>query len=358
VTSGDTAAEVSTAVDAAINALPGDNLQMTSAEATSVVTLTARNKGTLGNQIDVRLNYLDGEELPAGITATIATGVTGATDPDLATVITAIGDVQYHTIINAFADATNIGLLETELSTRWEALSENDGHAFHGAKGSASTLTTLGAARNSEHSTIFGVGLSPTTPWEAAAMVGAIDAFEPDPARPRQTLRINGMMSPAREAIFTRTARQSLLENGIATYVVDPAGNCSIGRLITTFQTDALSNDSTVFLDITTPRTLSRLRYDWRTRISTKYPRHKLADDGTLFSPGQAVITPSVIKGEAFDLFLTSWEPNGLVEDFDSFKDNIIVERNTSDPNRLDCLIAPDLVNQARIIATSVQFRL
>jgi len=37
---------------------------------------------------------------------------------------------------------------------------------------------------------------------------------------------------------------------------------------------------------------------------------------------------------------------------------NLIVERNADDPNRLDVLLPPDLVNQLRVFAVLAQFRL
>jgi phage tail sheath gpL-like len=352
-----TAAAAGPLVDAAIVAAQSDQeLQMTSAAVLGVVTLTARNAGEAGEQFDVRTNFNDGEEDVPGLTVVVTDGVTGATNPSIATAITAIGAIQYHTIIHPYTDATNLAAIEAEMDARWQPLADIDGHAFTGITGTLSDHTTLGSGRNSAFSTIIGGGESPTTPWEWAANVGAVDAFEPDPARPRQTLRLRSVLPPAREDQFDRAERETLLNNGIASHVVDLGGNVSIERLITTFQTDALGNPSTVFLDITTPRTLSRIRFDWRTRIATKYPRHKLANDGTLFSPGQAVVTPNVIRGEALDLFTNTWEPGGLVEGFEQFQADLIVERSTSDPNRVDAQLAPDLINQLRVSATSIQF--
>ena len=48
----------------------------------------------------------------------------------------------------------------------------------------------------------------------------------------------------------------------------------------------------------------------------------------------------------------------GLVENMDLFKANLIVERNANDPNRVDILFPPDLINQLRIMAMLVEFRL
>jgi phage tail sheath gpL-like len=50
-------------------------------------------------------------------------------------------------------------------------------------------------------------------------------------------------------------------------------------------------------------------------------------------------------------------EELGLVENFDQFKRDL-VQRNGSDPNRLDLLIPPDLINGLVVVAAQVQFRL
>jgi phage tail sheath gpL-like len=51
-------------------------------------------------------------------------------------------------------------------------------------------------------------------------------------------------------------------------------------------------------------------------------------------------------------------ESLGLVENMDAFKHYLIVERDLNDPNRINVLLPPDLVNQLRILAMLVQFRL
>ena len=49
---------------------------------------------------------------------------------------------------------------------------------------------------------------------------------------------------------------------------------------------------------------------------------------------------------------------NGLVENLAAFKANLIVERDDNDPNRVNVLYPPDLVNQLRVFAVLNQFRL
>jgi phage tail sheath gpL-like len=51
-------------------------------------------------------------------------------------------------------------------------------------------------------------------------------------------------------------------------------------------------------------------------------------------------------------------EDQGIVENMDAFKAFLIVERDAVDPNRVNVLLPPDLVNQLRVFAALVQFRL
>jgi phage tail sheath gpL-like len=107
---------------------------------------------------------------------------------------------------------------------------------------------------------------------------------------------------------------------------------------------------------VTTLLTLLYLRYSFRARIASKYPRHKLADDGTRIGAGQAVITPKLGKAEAIAWF-RDMEELGLVENFDQFKNDLVVQRNASDRNRLDFVLPPDIVNPLTVTAARVDFR-
>lgn len=357
VASGDTGDDIATAIAAAITA--DTSLPITAVVngvTTNQVDVTARHKGEAGNDIDMRLNYYQGDATPAGVAVAVGAMAGGTTNPDVATAIAAIGDTQYHTVIMPYTDAANLTALETELATRWGPMVMKEGHAFAAAAGSHATITTLGDSRNSAFVTIMGAQDSPTPPWVIAAVVGAVDAAEPDPARPRQTLPLPGVLAPAETDRYTRDERNLHLFDGIATFTVDEGGIVRIERLITTYQTTGGVPD-TSYLDVTTMRTLAYLRYAVRTRIALKFPRYKLADDGTNFAPGQAIVTPNIIRAELIALF-REWEAAGLAENIDQFKTDLLVERNGSDPDRVDAIIPPDIVNAFRVFAGSMQFRL
>lgn len=358
VTAGMTAAQLATAAAAAITA--ATQLPVTAAVDgvdTSKVNITARHKGECGNDIDLRVNHALGEVLPSGITATLVQPTGGTGNPDIASAIAAMADNQYHTVATAYTDATNLAALEAELAERWGPMVQLEGHAIAAANGTHAELVTLGDSRNSPHLTIVAAGKSPTPSWIWAAVCAAVDSAEPDPARPRQTLVLPGLLAPAPADRYTRAERDLLLHDGIATTTVDAGDLVRVERFITTYQESATGEADVSYLDITTVRTLAYLRASLRARIALRFPRHKLADDGTLFAPGQAVATPKVIKAEILHLF-REWEGAGLVEGFEQFKADLIVERNGTDQNRVDALIPPDVVNQLRNFAGLIQFRL
>ena len=356
VASGDAATVVAAAVAAAITA--DTSLPVTAAETAAVVDITARHKGEIGNDIDLRMNY-QGEENPAGITAVIVAMASGATNPVLDNLIAAMGDEWFQVIAMPYTDATSLTALEAELSARWGPTRPIEGHAFAAKTGTQSGLGTFGDGRNSQHITVMGVQgtVSPTYEWAAsiAAVVG--EHGQRDPARPFQTLELPGILAPKETDRFIQAERNLLLFDGISTFTVDAGGLVRIERLITMYKTNPSGTVDTSYLDVTTLLTLGFLRFSFRARFAQKFPRHKLADDGTTFGPGQAVVTPKIARGEALALF-RDWEAVALVENFDQFKDQLIVERNANDPNRLDVLLPPDLVNQLRQTAAQVEFRL
>ncbi|HBJ0948005.1 TPA: phage tail protein, partial [Escherichia coli] len=111
------------------------------------------------------------------------------------------------------------------------------------------------------------------------------------------------------------------------------------------------------YLDSETLHTSAYVLRKLKSVITSKYGRHKLASDGTRFGPGQAIVTPAVIKGELLATY-RQLERAGIVENYALFKQYLVVERDASDPNRLNTLFPPDYVNQLRVFAVVNQFRL
>ncbi len=357
VAATDTAANVATNLVAAITASTTVPVTaVVNGGATNEVDLTARHKGEIGNDIDVRLNYY-GEETPTGITTTITAMAAGAGNPDISTAIAALGDEKYNWFAMPYTDAANLTALETELDSRWGPTRQNDGRAFAAYRGTLAATGTFGNGRNNPHVSCMGTGIVPEPPyiWAAVNCAEAASPLSIDPARPLQTIKLRGLKAPAVADRLTRDERNTLLYDGIATYTVNNDGTVAIERQVTMYQQNAAGQADAAFLDINTPETLSRIRDRQRTMFASKYPRHKLADNGTRVGAGQAVITPKVAKGELLALY-RDMEADGWVEDYDTYKEQLITERDADDRNRLNYRDTPNLINQARVFAGKTQF--
>lgn len=341
------------------------DLPVTAQASTGAVTLTAKNKGTLGNDIVIAVNLrgaINGEKDVMGLGVEIEKMSKGATDPDLSVAIDAMGDEQYDFICVPYCEAATLDKLSEKMndtSGRWSPFQMIFGHVYAAKRGDVNTLTTFGKNRNCQHETV--VGIEPSLPTHTAEVLAAYVArtsvfISADPARPTQTGVLTGVMASPAGSRFVQNERQTLLENGIAT-LTTTAGSVMIERAITTYQKNAFGDADASYLDSETLHTSAYVLRQMKSIITSKYGRHKLASDGTRFGAGQAIVTPSVIRGELIALY-RRLELEGIVENADLFKKYLIVERNINNPNRLDVLFPPDYVNQLRIFAVLNQFRL
>ena len=218
---------------------------------------------------------------------------------------------------------------------------------------------TFGATRNSGQNSILGIELLSPTPayeWAAAYTAKAARALVNDPARPLQTLSLDSCLPAPGKSRFLLSELNQLAYGGIATQRT-PVDVPMIMRESTTYTRNLYGNSDDAYELVTTLATLAALLRNQRQAITSKFPRHKLADDGTRFGAGQAIVTPIIIKAELVAQYRID-EFNGLVENGKAFKDNLIVERDPNDPNRINVLYPPDLINQLRVFAVLAQFRL
>lgn len=363
VASGAAAATIATNLAAAINA--NILLPVTATASSGTVTVEAKNAGAFGNDISIAINrqgYAAGESLPEGISVTVTAMAGGSGSPALADAIAAMGDDQYDLIVSPWSDATSLDALKTEMndaSGRWSPMRQLYGHVFSAMRGTVAALQAFGVTRNDQHCTVFGI--EPATPSLSIEVLGAAVAraytsLSNDPARPLQTLELIGQMPAPAGSRFTLTEKQTLLTNGIATLYTQ-GGYLRIERCITTYQRNAYGATDNSYLDVQTLFTLQYILRDLKGVVTSKYGRHKLADDGTHFGAGQAVVTPKVIRAELIAQY-QKLEELALVENLDAFKAALVVERDANDPNRINVLLPPDLVNQLRIFAVLAQFRL
>lgn len=363
VAAKDAANTVATSMASAITA-KGD-LPVTATAEAGVVTITARNGGTLGNNILVRKNVkgaIGGEMDVPGLGVEISAMSGGATDPDLGDALKAMGSDAYEYIGNPYCSADvldDFQDLMNDTSGRWSPYQMLYGHVITAKRGDYNTLLTFGKTRNDQHMTTF--ALEPNFgSWDVEAIASAVARtkvfIDADPARPTQTGSLIGITGTPTGEMFQLTERNTLLQNGLATLTA-VAGVVQIEREVTNYRVNKYGEQDLSYVDCETLFTTAYVLRYLKGLITSKYGRHKLANDGTNFGPGQAIVTPKIIRSE-LTVAYAKLEYQGIVENATIFERYLVVERDTDNVNRINVLFPPDYVNQLRIFALLNQFRL
>lgn len=345
VTSGDDASAIAAALEAELDANP--DLPVTASVADAVVTLTAKNKGLCGN--DIGLGYLLTNL--SGVGVSIVALATGATNPTLTTALAAAYGYEYDVIVFPYNNSTDCGTLETHLDSKSGPLEQRPGVAVIGYNGVLADCTTLTGAINSgrflcAYHRYTTATIRRSMPYEIAAAMGAIMCWEEDPARPLNTLELTGI-APANIADrFSRTEQEALLYAGVTPLEVNASEKVAVVRAVSTYTVDGSGIDDISLLDITTIRTLDYVRKACRERIALRFPREKLSSK-----------TPDRVKSELLDV-LFKLEDLEIVEEVETNKAELLVERDLQDPNRLDAKIPCDVVNGLHVFAGRIDLLL
>ena len=335
VNSGDLASAVATNLNTLLGTL-GD-LPVIATVLTSVVTLTAKNKGTLGTAIAVSATCT-----ATGITATVAAGTAGATDPVLSTALTPIFTAGHTIICSTLNDATNLALLVTHLNNVSSAIEQRGCIGIYGYTGTLATSITLALGINSGRISGILVPSTISTSWQVAAAYTAVVAGEPDVARPLNTLPLTGIIPQPQANWLMRTEQESALWNGVTPTEVGPGNLVQIVRAITTYTLDPQGVQDISLLDLTTIKTLDYVRLACRTRIALRFPREKKSQK-----------TLNAIRSELLSV-LYLLQDLQIVENVDLWKAGLIVENDIQDPTRADAKIPCDIINGLHVFAARI----
>ena len=354
---------IATSLASAINRY--SEMPVTATAESDTLTITAKNKGALGNSINIQMNYrgvMGGETTPSGLELLITDMKGGSGAPDLLDGLSNLNDRSFDFIVNPYSDTASLDAMKDFLSDnggRWGWDQQLYGHSFSAISGTYGQLADFGEKRNDQHGSLLGVPVSPSPIYLwSSAYVGAIaQSLRNDPGRPLQTLQINGVLAPDTTQQLSLIERNNLLHSGISTFTVDDDGTVRVENIITTYQKNAYGDNDDSYLQVETLFLLMFVSRFMRTQITSKFGRMKLANDGTRFASGAAIVTPNIVRAELIAQY-KSLEFNGYVQDSDAFIKGLLVERNSQNPNRLDVLWTGTLINQLRVFALLNQFRL
>ena len=332
VSSADTPTIIAAALVAQIAKQP--DLPVTASAVAGVVTLTAKNKGTLGNAIK-----FSATTTAAGVSAAVVAMTGGATDPTIATALATVFAAGHNVIITAWNDTVNLTALRTHLDNVSGPLEQRGAIGIYAHTGTLAQATTLAASINSGRISGFLLPNGYEQSYEVAAAYGAVIASEEDPARPLNTLPLTGIMAIPLINRLGRVEQENCLYNGVSPSEVGPGEKVQIVRAITTYMLDPQGVPDISMLDLTTIRTLDYVRKACRERISLRFPRDKLS-----------ARTADKVRSELLDV-LYKLEELEIVQNVDQWKSSLIVERDLQDPNRLDAKIPTNVVNGLHVFA-------
>lgn len=343
VSADDTANDIAAAVNAAIGA--DKSLPFSSSVSTNTATLTAKVKGTHGNDW-VFETYYTGE----GLTPTITPPSSGATDPDVQDALDAVVNTLFDIIVCEYKDTTTLGDIKAHLELVSGPLEQRPGVSVTGLTGTLSAATTLASGRNSGRMAFPYMRGTLTHPMEIGAAFAAALAAEPDRARPLNHVVLKPVLLPNNRAdLLTRTEQESCLANGVAPLEQAPGGTVAIVRSVSSYVEDPYGSADDTLLDLQTIRVLDAVRYGCRYKINQELGQTKLAD----VAVGPNTTDPDKVRGVLLGV-LKAYEELGYLERVEDHADLLVVERDPNVATRLNASIPADIVDGAHVFGAEL----
>lgn len=334
VAKSETATALAARLSAVINA--GEYCPVSAAPESGTITLTAKCKGEIGNEIELSV-----QSTAQGISANASAFTSGAQNADLAPALSSVAGSHYHVIISPFSDDKNASALRNHLELVASPVEKKPAIGVLGWRGSMASGTTYSGKINSNRITCAWYKGAVESNALLAAGFGAVIAKEEDPARPLNTLEIKGLTPVDSTQTPLKTETNQALFNGLTPITV-VNHRVQIMRAITTYTKNPANVDDPAWLDLTTIRTLDYVRKAVEQRIALRFPRSKLSNR-----------TPPKVRSEILDV-LYRLEEMEIIENVDANKGKLLVVRNGQDPNRLDTAIPSDVVNGLHVVANRI----
>jgi len=331
-------------------------------DTTNAITtwkITAKNYGTVGNYIPIRVADKNGTSY-----VTVTQMASGATDPDVGnyntagSVLASVAAGPYTIIINCIpntqASHDSATKIKTWLDWAGGSMEQRGAIQVIAVPGKvdtyANTETFAGTDLNHWRTTVCrdvytdstSTMVAKTEYFKQVSAYGAVLASNTDPAESYDGLPLTGVAPMSIPERLSFTMMDDLLDNGVTPLTVISGEQVAIGRAITTYITTAGVADYTL-LDITTPRTMDYIRTQVRTRLTTKFPRSKKT----------ARILKSIVT-ETVDV-LSQLEQKEIVQNVQLYKDGITCVNDNSDPTRAVLTIPANIVPGLHVVAATIQ---
>ncbi|ECF2942097.1 phage tail protein [Salmonella enterica subsp. enterica] len=327
--------------DLPVDASPGDVVTGTDGNGTDTTTqaviLTARNKGSCGNETGLTLTIT-----AEGITGTLAPLTGGQGDPDITPALAAIFSAGQAVVVSPYTTDTALRLLADHLDKVSGPVEQRGAVGVTGWNGTLAGGTTLTGAVNAQRITTGWHNASALPNGELAAVYAAALVSEDDPSEPVDNLALPGLDIPPQQTWPMRTEEEKALHNGLTPFRV-LGTQVQIVRAISTYVKNAAGVEDATLLDITTIRTLDYIRTAWRTRMSQRFPNGGKLTDHRLRQ----------VKSETLDV-LYQLESLEMVEKVRQYQNQVTVLPNKQDDTRADVSIPASVVRGLHILTGTI----
>ena len=348
----DIAAAIAEAITAA-----GEDIPVTAAALDATVTLTARHKGTCGNDIDLRLG-LYGEALPDELVVTL-NGMTGGTGNPLAGDLpTLIGERWFRYVALGINDAATLAAWHAESRRRYAVPVQAGFRIFTAFRGAYEDAADFGETKNYEHISDTWLALNPPSTWEAAAAIAGAAAprLYNNPVISLEGTPLPGLVADENYNDFS--IGNSLLYKGMSILEVGKDGAVYIKRLISMYQFRSDGSADDAWLDINIAEAMERIRYEQRMGAIQRFRGTVAAKTNEGFRPGLPITTEDSVRAFLLSLYKNVlMQEYGWVQAYDYYKGTLIVEQDPDNPSRFNFMDDPVVNSPFYIIAGRSRFR-
>jgi phage tail sheath gpL-like len=362
ITSGDNVTTIATNVVASINAMSW--WAVTAANASGVITLTARNKGPRGNWLRFMQAVTSG--ITTATSVTVDTFMTGGTTADSnATALGTINPKSYYYIVSAAEDATQFGALVSQVNSQASPTTGIRQRAFAGSVDTLANAITIATGVNAPRAEVVWEEKAPWTPGELAANAAAVYAQFENAVNPRTNFAGFGNDTttqaywkvPASRTATAAPSRASLvsaLNNGLTPIASNPNGSTYMVNRITTRSLSGSTPDYRV-RDAHKVTITDFFAADVAAKTVLQMGGKRIANDppqGTR-PPGPQVVTPLIYKALILTV-IDAYDNNDLLQNVADIKAGLIVQRETSPTTRMSARVPLQPIDNALSFAVAV----
>lgn len=351
IASGDNVTTIATAAKNAINAKT--KWPVTAANASGVLTITAKQKGPRGNWFRGFAIIL-GTGVGTTSDVTAPAFYTGGTTADSnTTALATLLSQRFFTIVSAAEDATQLGALATQVAAQALPITGIRQWIIAGYNGTQANAITISTGLNSAYAEMVHIQNSDWPPCEMAAYVAGVYALYEVKPSPRKNFSGFGngnnesfrIPAPLSGTVPSKTTLNTGIRNGLTPIGVNPNGSTYIVKRCTTrclngSNPDFRSRDSH-------KRTVAfHFADDWYAKLSANFSGKSLANSPARGAhvPGPNVATPDTVKGALIRL-IRDYDENDNLKNVETIIANSVVQRMSSNSARIQTRVPLQVID-------------